>query len=125
MGTVLIVVVDFSLGSVLVFLLMTSPLALCWCFSLVTLPLDHEGSQSSTLYVNLPLGGEGVSCLHRFYPLVTLPLDDEGSQSVWLLALLVTLPLGSQGQSPSLMVTPLIGHQSLLVILNCLRGKVD
>ena len=54
---------------------------------------------------------------------MTLPLNGEGSESLQSSALLVTLPLGSQSQSPSLMVIPLIGCQSLLVTLCCLRGK--
>ena len=55
--------------------------------------------------------------------LVTPPLDGEGSQLLQSLVMLVTLPLGSQDQSQSLMVTPPVGHQSLLMTLCNLREE--
>ena len=57
------------------------------------------------------------------YPLVTPPLDDEGSQYLWWSVLLLTPPLGSQGQSLSLMVTPPTGHQSVGDSLSLEGGK--
>ena len=72
---------------------MTLPLVLCWCFLLMTLPLDYEGSQWSVQALSvgdslLPEGGRGIEMQFRVW-ICGLPCSSVKAASLYMMGNLV------------------------------------